>query len=435
MGRGQKPARGVSSASVRPSADRLGLTACSPHPGTGDAQLDGLIEGFRFKADECEWHDGDVAPGQCYDAAYGFEEHCRVAGIPAEAVYWEYSTFGGSTLDWADEENGETGNEVNEDNEHMVTRAQLNGQEWLIDWTAIQYGFSDFPHVQRLSQLDETHWGYFETDAVEMPAPTEEKKWHEDPDRADWQHGMCDTYALALLELHPQLRMGSLHDPVTEVDQHYFAHDDQYAYDSIGRHPLPYKGVEGRMEQRLDERPSHYFGDGEGNLYYPHGENGGPEDYERAKTLIAQQHPWLAAKTTEPFQEPALTLVGGRSSKRPVQVLPPGFADSLRAPELDPVPKPRKQPPLMVNPDGTLHPDAYAVLAALEAQSAAQAARKDWNGSRVPNGMVEPPEGMSVSKYKKNLTPLRAAGLVKSKQGLWWVLPEGRVVLAAGQGI
>jgi hypothetical protein len=60
-----------------------------------------------------------------------------------------------------------------------------------------------------------------------------------------------------------------------------------------------------------------------------------------------------------------------------------------------------------------------------------QVSVNDWNSSRVPNGMLQPPPGMSDSKYKKILTPLRKAGLVKTKNGMWWVLPEGRDVLAA----
>lgn len=66
-----------------------------------------------------------------------------------------------------------------------------------------------------------------------------------------WQRGGCAAYALALIERFPRLRFASLGEVFAmdgSVDEgwgerHYFAHDDEYAYDSAGRHPLPYMGV------------------------------------------------------------------------------------------------------------------------------------------------------------------------------------------------
>ena len=64
---------------------------------------------------------------------------------------------------------------------------------------------------------------------------------------------MCDTYALAMLDTHPNLRLG-----VADGGMHFFVHDDEYAYDSIGKHPLPYNGVNGdfdvvEYDQRRDD--------------------------------------------------------------------------------------------------------------------------------------------------------------------------------------
>lgn len=133
-------------------------------------------------------------------------------------------------------------------------------------------------------------------------------QWYEDPDQADWQHGLCDTYALAMKEMHPHLRLG-----VAEGGRHYFTHDDQYAYDSLGRHPLPYQGIneDDPFEYtELDQEPAYWFGNGKSvydqNIY---GENAGSEEYERAKQLIPQQHPWLAERTSR--QDSALDLFGG----------------------------------------------------------------------------------------------------------------------------
>lgn len=58
-----------------------------------------------------------------------------------------------------------------------------------------------------------------------------------------WQQGGCGTYALALLQAYPTLRLGvALNEE--GVETHFVAHDGAYAYDSAGRHPLPYLGVQ-----------------------------------------------------------------------------------------------------------------------------------------------------------------------------------------------
>lgn len=122
-------------------------------------------------------------------------------------------------------------------------------------------------------------------------------RWWEDPDIRDWQQGMCDTYAMALIRLFPYLRLGAITesyesdgDPC-ELERHWFAHDDQHAYDSLGRHNLPYLGIEPAPTYlcRLNISPGDYGWD------WPHffGENANEADYDRALSLIPVQHPWL----------------------------------------------------------------------------------------------------------------------------------------------
>jgi 8-oxo-dGTP diphosphatase len=60
-----------------------------------------------------------------------------------------------------------------------------------------------------------------------------------------WMHGHCGTYAHALRQLDPSLRIGIVgtgpeDDPQYVEPEHYFAHDDRHAYDASGRHQLPY---------------------------------------------------------------------------------------------------------------------------------------------------------------------------------------------------
>jgi hypothetical protein len=71
------------------------------------------------------------------------------------------------------------------------------------------------------------------------------EEWHR------WQQGYCGTYAVALAHLDPSLRLGVIgrtqngDGDASEgwTPSHWVAHDDAYAYDSAGRHPLPYLGL------------------------------------------------------------------------------------------------------------------------------------------------------------------------------------------------
>jgi len=72
-----------------------------------------------------------------------------------------------------------------------------------------------------------------------------------------WQQGGCLEYALALISLSPGLRFGSLTDSDGAV-VHHFAYDDDYAYDSAGRHVHPYRGVDGTLTPLLADFPSDY---------------------------------------------------------------------------------------------------------------------------------------------------------------------------------
>jgi hypothetical protein len=122
-----------------------------------------------------------------------------------------------------------------------------------------------------------------------------------------------------------------------------------------------------------------------------------------------------------------LTLGEPGTGSRPTQVLPKNLIKSLK-PALVKTPRLPKEPPV-VAVDGTLSPIGHAVLAALDAQSAAQVRRKDWNRLKVPNGAFNLPDGISESKYRKTLTELRRVGYVNNRDGMWWVCTEGRVQL------
>jgi hypothetical protein len=66
-----------------------------------------------------------------------------------------------------------------------------------------------------------------------------------------WSNGECGTYATALIRSKPGLQLGVAGTADSDggwYPHHYFAHDQANAYDSSGRHPLPYHGVNNQFD-------------------------------------------------------------------------------------------------------------------------------------------------------------------------------------------
>jgi hypothetical protein len=84
-----------------------------------------------------------------------------------------------------------------------------------------------------------------------------------------WQQGGCHAYALGLIEIRSALRFGTIvqreqtGEDTFDHETHHFAHDDTYAYDSAGRHPLPYLGIDPPPNYHavLDDDPAYYDSD------------------------------------------------------------------------------------------------------------------------------------------------------------------------------
>lgn len=102
-----------------------------------------------------------------------------------------------------------------------------------------------------------------------------------------WQQGHCGTYACALIAKHPHLRFGVMGEEDEDGwrPTHYFAHDDHHAYDSAGKHPLPYHGIDGHANySELDSHPDDWG--------LPHEESGpeGPEPHLAEAAEHAERH-------------------------------------------------------------------------------------------------------------------------------------------------
>lgn len=65
-----------------------------------------------------------------------------------------------------------------------------------------------------------------------------------------WQNGDCGAYAVVLRQEFPNLTFGALGvvDGDFFAETHHFVHDENFAYDSLGAHPMPYRGLNGDMD-------------------------------------------------------------------------------------------------------------------------------------------------------------------------------------------
>lgn len=125
-----------------------------------------------------------------------------------------------------------------------------------------------------------------------------------------WQQGQCGTYAYALTRLKPGLRFGTAGTEDTP-DSHFFAHDDHHAYDSAGRHPLPYRGVHGNLTQSdLDQDPADWGVPGdESGPEGPEPNVAAAQEHARRNRILEGGHQRTAAAEPEWFygEQPAHT--------------------------------------------------------------------------------------------------------------------------------
>jgi hypothetical protein len=276
---------------------------------SGDPQLDQLIEEFmsgHYDSDQYGWSANgdaqsnpetaigeyypvedlrhpDVAYYQCDSLSKTFIQFLKERGIEASTSIMANDPHPDTSKYPSFEEHGYgdvSDTDVGEQSPgHCVVKIEMPSGAYSVDWTASQYGYQQFPMVQKLNV------GGWQREWQSKTSGDWAQKMH--PDIQDFQQGLCDTYAKAMIDMYPHLGLGVLNNGT-----HMFAHDDQYWYDSGGR-----KTQEEAMGGwdpgpgaiRLNQDPNDYF------EYYPYGENGKKRDYERAKALIPQQHPWLQA--------------------------------------------------------------------------------------------------------------------------------------------
>lgn len=150
------------------------------------------------------------------------------------------------------------------ENKHHMSFATLPMTEWPHSYTRDEschkWSFERDCHSQDSDENVDREWD-------DQDEWTDNEHWgprvaatYHDQFGNDWQTGLCDAYALALLREYPHLRLGGSGDIDPTSGQggpsHWWAHDDHHAYDSLGVHPLPYLGANNQFNhQWLDQDP------------------------------------------------------------------------------------------------------------------------------------------------------------------------------------
>lgn len=96
---------------------------------------------------------------------------------------------------------------------------------------------------------------------------------------SEWDRGLCDTYALALIKVHPDLKFGVAGNTDDDgwIPSHFFAHDDEYVYDITG--PRKFSEIDKIWNTvERNQRPSDWID--------KFGDNGSEEKFEEAINLI-----------------------------------------------------------------------------------------------------------------------------------------------------
>lgn len=157
MGRGRGTgARPDAGARARGAVGALLTTASQLSPLTGDAELDALISKYADGETETTQGghtmavralaDGSLASGQCGASARHFAAHITAHDVEAYADRWdEHKGPPSQAFGYDDRPHEDEGSR----GRHYFTVVVCAGQTYTVDWTAAQFGYSEFPLVQR----------------------------------------------------------------------------------------------------------------------------------------------------------------------------------------------------------------------------------------------------------------------------------------------
>jgi hypothetical protein len=168
---------------------------------TGEPELDALIEQF---IREMHWTEGSdlqkpsVAQGQCGEISWAFsrflDEHnitsyCWIGGKPGHP--WQdqenalsvdpaikrprpsdFEVFPWGPTGW-----GYTDRTRRGERDHDATIVEFNGQTYMVDWTAAQFGYTEFPMVQRLEGYEDAERLNEELEPYDVRMPRWQREW------------------------------------------------------------------------------------------------------------------------------------------------------------------------------------------------------------------------------------------------------------------
>lgn len=92
--------------------------------------------------------DPEVAEGNCLVLSAQFSNFLRTRGLSANVGLPGYDCFGEMHPDvW-----GYQDREIQGCESHAATTCEIDGKTYMIDWTASQYGYQQFPMIQVMAQ-------------------------------------------------------------------------------------------------------------------------------------------------------------------------------------------------------------------------------------------------------------------------------------------
>lgn len=131
---------------------------------TGDATLDRLLQAFAARPMIAPMRKRRRAEGSCDAVALDLVDYLRARGFatPGREAFlsgdeWHEGELVRELL--SPEDFGYDDRTVAGLNSHVVCLVELEEERWMVDFTAAQYGYKEFPLLQRLERYDDASSG------------------------------------------------------------------------------------------------------------------------------------------------------------------------------------------------------------------------------------------------------------------------------------
>jgi hypothetical protein len=165
---------------------------------SGIKRIDDLIDEWKALNPECalnyetdevltldQMQNGSLAFNNCGPISHEFEEFVRQRAPEIEIVSEQDAGFSyGGPSEWGYQD----ATDGDPDGEHRAALLKVNGETFMVDWTATQYGYEQWPLVQKLVDPNELKWERLSND---WTGPTSDLQYDLFP-TCNWCGGFMD---------------------------------------------------------------------------------------------------------------------------------------------------------------------------------------------------------------------------------------------------